>query len=365
MNLLIEQKEPAIDTISKKKKQKSNTSNINNLNNHNTNNNNNIPYHKDDKKDDEITPCITDKYLLDLNQDVQYIIIQYLSPMLLLYFSTTDKYRFKQVRSTSSSSSSSSKPTTTTMYPNLWEKICHELWKDKVYIPRFILKQPRSLKTYFYSIKDSKRQFFLTEHELCEQHFHFRFRLQSGYYWYSKDPSFKEDDTPMYRSFNKDKTFNHAPPSSLNTIEHQQFTLNKDYIKIPKFDFLIDDPEVVAHLPSSIKWKMTKSKNGKKGQFIKVNQWPSLHVTRNTDTDWGWTLEEEWVKYQTCSPSTLSKSRIFMYDTAPEFDSEDSEPEPYILDDIETGEYRILFEEMDDVWDNVIEEEEEEEEEEL
>ena len=104
MNLLIEQKEPAIDTISKKKKQKSNTSNINNLNN-----NNNIPYHKDDKKDDGITPCITDKYLLDLNQDVQYIIIQYLSPMLLLYFSTTDKYRFKQVRSTSSS-----KPTTTT-----------------------------------------------------------------------------------------------------------------------------------------------------------------------------------------------------------------------------------------------------------
>ena len=134
MNLLIEQKEPAIDTISKKKKQKSNTSNINNLNNHIMNNNNNIPYHKDDKKDDEITPCITDKYLLDLNQDVQYIIIQYLSPMLLLYFSTTDKYRFKQVRSISSS-----KPTTTTMYPKLWEKICHELWKDKVYIPRFKL----------------------------------------------------------------------------------------------------------------------------------------------------------------------------------------------------------------------------------
>jgi hypothetical protein len=267
-----------------------------------------------------------------LNMDVQYIIIQFLSPADLIPFSTCDTYRFQQIR-------------TNKIYPKLWKALCHDLWKDKVYVPRFILKEEPSLKTYFHSIKDSKRQTFLDENELCEQHFHFRFRLQAGYYWYSKDSSFIKGDTPMYRYFKKSThTFGHVPPPSLLTsAEHQKFTLNKDYIKISNFDFLVDDPNVVAHLPPTVKWRITKSKLGKKGQFIKVNQWPSLYIKRNTSTDWGWTLEEDWVKYQTCSPASLSKSREFMYDPIPEYDSDDDdEPEIVVRDDIDTGVYEVF-----------------------
>ena len=50
------------------------------------------------------------------------------------------------------------------------------------------------------------------------------------------------------------------------------------------------------------------------------------------------------MKYQTCSPASLSKSREFMYDPIPEFDSDDdNEPEIFVRDDIDTGVYEVLF----------------------
>ena len=246
-----------------------------------------------------------DLYRTLLNSDVQRIILVCLSPIDLVQYSSVDKLRLEQVR-------------TDKVYPQLWPKLCLDLWSDKVYVPRFILKEKPSMLIYFSSVRDSKRQTFLNEDELSEQHFHFRFRLQAGYYWYGQDASFLANDTPMYRKFRlDDHTFEHVPPD-LTSEQHQKFTLNKDYIRVPNYDFLVDDPEVVANLPPKITWRITKSKNGKKGQFVKINQWPSLQIKRNTDTDWGWTLDGMWVKYQSCSPATVSKSRSWMYDPTPD-----------------------------------------------
>ena len=86
-------------------------------------------------------------------------------------------------------------------------------------------------------------------------------------------------------------------------------------------DFLYDDPEVRAFVPT-IKWRFTKSKYGKKGQFVKVNSWPSLEISRRED-DWGWELSQEWVKYRSCCRASASCSDEWLLDPPIEFDSDD------------------------------------------
>ena len=52
----------------------------------------------------------------------------------------------------------------------------------------------------------------------------------------------------------------------------------------------------------AIKWRFTKSRQGVRGQFIKLNSWPSSKPMRNPE-NWGWLLHNDWVVY--AHPATL------------------------------------------------------------
>ena len=57
--------------------------------------------------------------------------------------------------------------------------------------------------------------------------------------------------------------------------------------------------------PLLCRWRFTKSGNlpcGRRvrGQFLKVNHWPSLAISRTPD--WGWRMENCWVVYTSNEP---------------------------------------------------------------
>lgn len=62
-----------------------------------------------------------------------------------------------------------------------WEALCAKMWASKAYVPRAFRDEPhKSFRTFFGSVRDSKRATFHGPEELCSQHFHFRFKFASG-----------------------------------------------------------------------------------------------------------------------------------------------------------------------------------------
>ena len=204
---------------------------------------------------------------------------------------------------------------TNNYFPHLWQYHCERLWVGKIYVPPVFLKS-MNLRSYFGSIRDSTRRVFYNVEEFAEQHFHFRFRLQAGQYWCRKDTSFRtENPMPIYRRFLPNGLLSNEPPNPATGV-------NAKYIVRPDYDFLYDDPEVRAFIPV-VRWKFTKSKMGRKGLFVKINNFPSLEVRRTQD--WGWELDGEWVIYRTCSPMTIACGAEWRKDPRPIFDSDDEE----------------------------------------
>jgi hypothetical protein len=64
--------------------------------------------------------------------------------------------------------------------PGEWRLRCDSLWSNKVCVPLSFRGEVPSPKTYFGSIKDSKRDVFESREELAAQHFHFRFKSAAG-----------------------------------------------------------------------------------------------------------------------------------------------------------------------------------------
>ena len=50
----------------------------------------------------------------------------------------------------------------------------------------------------------------------------------------------------------------------------------------------------------------SQSKEGRRGQFVKVNNWPAYTITRCPE-DWGWVMENEWVIYRSISSISTAK----------------------------------------------------------
>ena len=123
------------------------------------------------------------------------------------------------------------------------------------------------------SVQDARRTHFADAAELCSLVFEFRFKPAAGDYWYELNPS-----QPMLRQFCNDATI--APRGSAARLQQ---------------DPLLTDPEIVAWLPP-IRWRFTKSKLGRRGQFVQVNRWPSAVISRDVLT-WAWRMESEWVTY--------------------------------------------------------------------
>lgn len=52
-------------------------------------------------------------------------------------------------------------------------------------------------------------------------------------------------------------------------------------------------PDPFWSAEGTFRWRMTKTRQGKPGHFVKVNNYPSLEITRCKD--WGYVMENCWV----------------------------------------------------------------------
>ncbi len=51
------------------------------------------------------------------------------------------------------------------------------------------------------------------------------------------------------------------------------------------------------HVVRAYRWRFTKTSQGRRGLYVKVNHWPALSISRTED--WGWRMENCWVVYLT------------------------------------------------------------------
>jgi hypothetical protein len=180
-----------------------------------------------------------------------------------------------------------------------WESRCEDLWRGKVCVPhRFRDAAQKTAIEYFGSIRDATRCRFASAKELCEQHFHFRFRRGAGNVFWA---GFSAGEVPMYRRFTEDGQLQSRPPPEASTPGHPA---HSPFAVAPATDPLETDPEF-SSVALSVRWKFTQSKHGRRGQYIMLNSWPSYTTRRNVD-DWGWVLESDWVLYRSCCPETVA-----------------------------------------------------------
>lgn len=197
----------------------------------------------------------------------------------------------------------------------IWQPRCDNLWSDKIYVhPRYRNNNTattnddniKTYKTYFGSIIDSKRCIFEDEDELCSLHFHFRFRPAAGEFWMAQDSSYN-GNVPIYRRYRPDGSLSIHPDHSIPSDIGMPLT---KYCVAPSPDPLSTD--LLIRLVPRVSWRFTKSRRGVKGQYVKLNDWPALHIGR-TD-DWGWTLTSPWTYYRTCCKASSTLSKEWMND---------------------------------------------------
>lgn len=151
--------------------------------------------------------------------------------------------------------------------PQLWEEICIERWKGKVYIPA--AGQPNLTWKQKYLKAESDRQIAaapsISLNELATFDWKFRFKRHAGSsYLQEIDPYWvhgKDESKMMKRKFLSDGNIFRAPE---------------------------DDPfHDVYNGESEMTWKFTNSGD------VQVEQYPPLRVKRSSD--WGFILENQWV----------------------------------------------------------------------
>jgi hypothetical protein len=60
---------------------------------------------------------------------------------------------------------------------------------------------------------------------------------------------------------------------------------------------------LAAHALAIVGWyvvrcgRLTRTKDGRRGNYLKCNSWPSASISRTAR--WGWHMENEWVMYTT------------------------------------------------------------------
>lgn len=147
-----------------------------------------------------------------------------------------------------------------------WRRRCEALWRNKVHVCDAALEaQTPRLKAYGLSIADSKRT-EITMADVTRCAWQFRFKITAGDYWMILDPSHR-GLPPMERHFHPCGTVT-GPPG--------------------------DDSEAAFGV-REWRWRLTATKDGRRGTFVRVNSYPSLEASRTPD--WGWMLENCWVTH--------------------------------------------------------------------
>eukprot|EP01119_Soliformovum_irregulare_P000379 TRINITY_DN10262_c0_g1_i1.p1 TRINITY_DN10262_c0_g1~~TRINITY_DN10262_c0_g1_i1.p1 ORF type:complete len:285 (+),score=71.00 TRINITY_DN10262_c0_g1_i1:69-923(+) len=166
---------------------------------------------------------------------------------------------------------------------SIWNKLCLELWKDKVYVPnQFVeMRQTDPRNAYLRSIEDGARQ-HITEEELLLFQWNFRFKASAGEDWLRGDPWWN-GETPWRQKF--------TPDGSMEVIRNPES-------KLPP---LGGPPRRWAWIDSAV------GRTGPKGSFLQVNNYPPYVVTRLAN--WGFLMESCWVM-MTSFPLPLKGSNL-------------------------------------------------------
>lgn len=135
----------------------------------------------------------------------------------------------------------------------LWQRHCQDLWNGKMSIPTSLSQAP-SRKSYVASLEDCKRV-AITEDELCGFTWSFKFK----HTWLGYDSL-----DPMVRYFHRDGSF--------TTGEGDPWA------------------DVVY------KWRFRSRKEGQRGVFVQVHNFPSLEIMRTPD--WNWRMENIFVEFE-------------------------------------------------------------------
>lgn len=148
---------------------------------------------------------------------------------------------------------------------SLWKQLCESLWQDKVYVPKEYKKKAEEMglaqSAYKESLEDAKRG-YITAEELCSFTWRFRYKKMAGENWLANDPWWNSKPAAESRFF-LDGTMERK---SNQSDQSDQFY-----------------------------WKFAAEscgKKGPKGSFIRLNRFPTYHVSRYKN--WGFLLQSCW-----------------------------------------------------------------------
>ena len=172
----------------------------------------------------------------------------------------------------------------------LWKQRCEKLWIGKVEASLAPFRSHARYKDrYINSLRDSHRR-DITEDELCNLEWGFRFRAWAGVEMCSMDPYWE--------------LCYHDRQGKFRFVEPQNI-MRRVFLRNHRLANPGPEDEIDRYLQDygiRVKWKITKSRHGRRGCFVKVNHWPSAIPLRNPKT-WGWIMYNEWVLY--VSPPTI------------------------------------------------------------
>ncbi|ONK70887.1 uncharacterized protein A4U43_C04F2550 [Asparagus officinalis] len=145
----------------------------------------------------------------------------------------------------------------------LWAPKCEELWVGKAHIPRLrTVRGASKLATYSMCIMDGKRT-RISQEDLCDHVWEFRFKKTAPEYWLNLDPSWKGTGPPMRRYFHPNGSQTADPDDQVWGGHECTFSIITSYV---------GEGQIREH-------------------YVRINRWPRITVSRKDD--WSWELSNQ------------------------------------------------------------------------
>jgi len=188
----------------------------------------------------------------------------------------------------------------------LWRWMCRRLWAGKVCVPEKFVKNP-CWHSYFMSKRDARRTVFESESELSGLEFHMRLKGTGSLSDLDPTQSIAAGQTvvPMYRRFAMDHTCPRYPHN-----RHERINVNAVAARIDPFDSFerVHGRLTLTPVTWELVWfdRYAAQAIRLKGIENLVGEGVRLTISRCKD-NWAWVLQNEFLKYETCSYYTRTK----------------------------------------------------------